>query len=146
MQAGTPVAAVRHDTGTRAGEAIGVSMYLDPHGTITRGTRGQIEQVPVGPTPQGLHTFRCRVCMLTSRGDIYLEAVCVDMTWEDMTAHLQESGHIARSYDGRLEKYIEHHERNFAAQRTTAALRRAMQLEGVRRCEGKHDPSRIFSD
>ena len=100
--------------GTFAGERCDYTMFdigLPPNSVrMTPGTRGQVEQTSVGPTPAGLHTYRCRVCMLNRRGSIYIEATCTDMTHEETKTHLREEGHLARSVDGRLERYIKYHE------------------------------------
>ena len=104
--------------GSTVGMVCNGSMFGDgPHVRITPGTRAQVEQLPVGPTPAGLHTYRCRVCMLNRRGGIYVDAVCMGMTWEEMIAHLQDKGHVDRANDGRLDLYVQLHRQRAAAQR-----------------------------
>jgi hypothetical protein len=135
------------------------------HVSITSGTQAQVERLPVGPTPTGLYTYRCRVCMLDRRGQIYLDAVCMGMTWEEMIAHVNSKEHFNRAEDGRLDLHVQlNRERAGAARYARArggaqraspigALHGALdQARGrrydtlVRDAEGKIDPGHIYRD
>ena len=124
------------DTGTSAGLDIKCSMFLEKHGTITPLTRGQIEQTPAGPAPHGIYRYRCRCCSLDHCGYPRLSAPYyqeMELTHQELVAHLQSEIHERRSADGRLEEYIRINDANREAQyvrtasaATRDALRRAV--------------------
>ena len=132
-----PTSPLGHACGTTVGQVCESSMFGDgEHVTITPGTRAQVEQLPVGPTPAGLYTDRCRVCMLDRRGDIYEDAVCMGMTWDEMIAHINSEGHFNRAEDGRLDLHVQLNMERDRAQRASpigalhGALDRAMAGDG----------------
>ena len=129
-------AASLSDTGTSAGLDFKFSMFLEEHGTVTPLTRGQIEQKPAGPAPHGIHLYRCRCCSLDHEGwpretaPYYAD---MELTYQELIAHLHGEVHKRRSADGRLEEYIRKNDANMEAQyvrtasaATRDALRRAM--------------------
>lgn len=155
-----------HACGTTVGKVCEGSMFGDgEHVTITPGTRAQVEQYPVGPAPAGLYTYRCRVCMLDRRGEIYEDAVCMGMTWDEMIAHINGENHFNRAEDGRLDLHVQlNMERDRAARhaRERDGAQRAFSIGAlhgaldrargrrydalVRDAEGKIDPGHIHRE
>ena len=101
-------------------------MFLEKHGRVTPFTRGQKEQTPAGPAPHGIHLYRCRCCSLDHRGwpretpPWYAE---MELTHQELIAHLHGELHKRRSADGRLEEYIRKNDANMEAQYCMRVLR-----------------------